>query len=33
VPTPGEHTDDVLSAILGYDAAKLAALREEKVIG
>jgi crotonobetainyl-CoA:carnitine CoA-transferase CaiB-like acyl-CoA transferase len=33
VPTPGEHTDDVLSAILGYDAAKLAALRQEKVIG
>ena len=33
VPTPGEDTDDVLSAILGYEAAKLAALREEKVIG
>jgi crotonobetainyl-CoA:carnitine CoA-transferase CaiB-like acyl-CoA transferase len=33
VPTPGEDTDDLLSAILGYKAAKLAALREEKVIG
>jgi crotonobetainyl-CoA:carnitine CoA-transferase CaiB-like acyl-CoA transferase len=33
VPTPGEHTDAVLSAILGYDAATLAVLREEKVIG
>jgi len=32
VPTPGEHTDAVLSAILGYDAATLAALRQEKVI-
>ncbi len=33
VPTPGEHTDAVLSAILGYDAAKLATLRAEQVIG
>jgi formyl-CoA transferase len=33
VPTPGEHTDAVLSGILGYDAAKLAALRAEQVIG
>ena len=32
VPTPGEHTDAVLSAILGYDAATLTALRREKVI-
>jgi crotonobetainyl-CoA:carnitine CoA-transferase CaiB-like acyl-CoA transferase len=32
VPTPGEHTDAVLSGILGYDMAKLAALRAEKVI-
>jgi len=32
VPTPGEHTDAVLSAILGYDAPTLATLREEKVI-
>jgi crotonobetainyl-CoA:carnitine CoA-transferase CaiB-like acyl-CoA transferase len=33
VPTPGEHTDAVLSAILGYDPATLSALRAEKVIG
>ncbi len=32
VPTPGEHTDAVLSALLGYDAATLAQLREQKVI-
>jgi crotonobetainyl-CoA:carnitine CoA-transferase CaiB-like acyl-CoA transferase len=33
VPTPGEHTDAVLSRLLGYDAATLAALRAERVIG
>ena len=33
VPTPGEHTDTLLSDILGYDAAKLQALRAAKVIG
>jgi crotonobetainyl-CoA:carnitine CoA-transferase CaiB-like acyl-CoA transferase len=33
VPTPGQHTDELLSAILGYDRAKLAELREAKVIG
>jgi crotonobetainyl-CoA:carnitine CoA-transferase CaiB-like acyl-CoA transferase len=33
VPTPGEHTDAVLSALLGYDAATLAELRAAKVIG
>ncbi len=33
VPTPGEHTDAVLSGILGYDAATLATLRDEQVIG
>jgi crotonobetainyl-CoA:carnitine CoA-transferase CaiB-like acyl-CoA transferase len=33
VPTPGEHTDEVLSSILGYDKPTLAALRTEKVIG
>jgi CoA:oxalate CoA-transferase len=32
VPTPGEHTDAVLSSILGYDAATLAQLRQEQVI-
>ena len=33
VPTPGEHTDEVLAGILGYDNAKLTELREAKVIG
>ena len=33
VPTPGEHTDEVLSALLGYDEAMLRELREAKVIG
>ena len=33
VPTPGEHTDEVLSSLLGYDAATLRELREAKVIG
>lgn len=32
VPTPGQHTDELLSAILDYDAAKLRALRAAKVI-
>ncbi len=32
VPTPGQHTDDVLGGILDLDAAKLKALREAKVI-
>ncbi len=32
VPTPGQHTDAVLGAILGYDAEKLAALRQAKII-
>jgi len=33
VPWAGEHTDDVLSAELGIDAAELAALRDGGVIG
>ena len=33
VPTPGEHTDEVLSGLLGYDAATLRELRATKVIG
>jgi crotonobetainyl-CoA:carnitine CoA-transferase CaiB-like acyl-CoA transferase len=33
VPTPGQHTDDVLGGLLGYDDARLAALRGKKVIG
>ncbi|MFO1189614.1 MAG: CoA transferase [Alphaproteobacteria bacterium] len=32
VPTPGQHTDDVLGSLLHYDAATLAALRAAKVI-
>jgi crotonobetainyl-CoA:carnitine CoA-transferase CaiB-like acyl-CoA transferase len=32
VPTPGQHTDEVLGKLLGYDAAKLAALRDVKAI-
>jgi crotonobetainyl-CoA:carnitine CoA-transferase CaiB-like acyl-CoA transferase len=27
VPTVGQHTDETLSSLLGYDGAKLAALR------
>jgi crotonobetainyl-CoA:carnitine CoA-transferase CaiB-like acyl-CoA transferase len=33
VPTPGEHTDEVLSSLLGYNEATLAGLREARVIG
>jgi formyl-CoA transferase len=32
VPTPGEHTDEVLSSLLGYDRATLDELRAVKVI-
>jgi crotonobetainyl-CoA:carnitine CoA-transferase CaiB-like acyl-CoA transferase len=32
VPTPGQHTDEILSGVLGYDAAKLGALRAAKAI-
>jgi len=32
VPTPGQHTDEVLSGILGYDRATLEELRQAKVI-
>lgn len=33
VPTPGQHTDEVLREVLGYDAAKLSALRATNAIG
>jgi formyl-CoA transferase len=33
VPTPGQHTDEVLGRLLGYDAATLAELRAAKIIG
>jgi crotonobetainyl-CoA:carnitine CoA-transferase CaiB-like acyl-CoA transferase len=32
VPTPGQHTDEVLSRLLGYDRATLQELRRAKVI-
>jgi crotonobetainyl-CoA:carnitine CoA-transferase CaiB-like acyl-CoA transferase len=33
VPTPGQHTDEVLGRLLGFDAERLQSLREAKVIG
>jgi crotonobetainyl-CoA:carnitine CoA-transferase CaiB-like acyl-CoA transferase len=33
VPTPGEHTDEVLGSLLGYDTERLAELRAAKVVG
>ena len=32
-PLIGQHTDDVLGELLGYDAEKLMTLREQKIIG
>jgi crotonobetainyl-CoA:carnitine CoA-transferase CaiB-like acyl-CoA transferase len=32
VPTPGQHTDEVLGRVLDYDAAKLSALRAARAI-
>ncbi|HAD10746.1 MAG TPA: acyl-CoA transferase [Porticoccaceae bacterium] len=32
-PLIGQHTDDVLGQLLGYDAAKLMMLRKQKIIG
>jgi crotonobetainyl-CoA:carnitine CoA-transferase CaiB-like acyl-CoA transferase len=32
VPSPGEHTDEILGTLLNYDAARLKSLREAKVI-
>jgi formyl-CoA transferase len=32
VPTPGQHTDEVLGRLLGYDKDKLGELRESGVI-
>jgi crotonobetainyl-CoA:carnitine CoA-transferase CaiB-like acyl-CoA transferase len=32
VPTPGQHTDEVLGELLGYDAAKIEALRAANVV-
>ena len=33
VPTPGEHTDELLSSILGYDKPTLKELRAANIIG
>jgi len=33
VPTPGEHTDEILSSLLGFDRARLDELRAANVIG
>ena len=32
-PTVGEHTDQVLAEVLGYDDAKVAALRDAGALG
>jgi crotonobetainyl-CoA:carnitine CoA-transferase CaiB-like acyl-CoA transferase len=32
VPTPGQHTDELLGRLLGYDGDALAELRAEKII-
>ena len=32
-PTVGQHTDEVLAEVLGYDAARVAALREAGALG
>jgi crotonobetainyl-CoA:carnitine CoA-transferase CaiB-like acyl-CoA transferase len=32
VPTPGQHTDEVLGNLLGYDSETLSQLRQQKVI-
>ncbi len=32
-PTPGEHSDDVLKEVLGYDAAKIKELRKSGALG
>jgi len=32
VPTPGQHTDEVLGRLLGYDGDTLGTLRRDKVI-
>jgi CoA:oxalate CoA-transferase len=33
VPTPGQHTDEVLRGMLGFDTERLRSLRDTKVVG
>jgi succinate--hydroxymethylglutarate CoA-transferase len=32
VPTPGQHTDEILSGVLGYDKARIEELRGARVV-
>ncbi len=32
-PEPGQHTDEVLTSLLGYDAAKIATIKESGAVG
>ena len=32
-PEPGQHTDEVLGGVLGYDSEKIAKLRESGALG
>jgi formyl-CoA transferase len=32
VPTPGQHTEEVLGGVLGYDAATIQALRDQGAV-
>jgi len=32
VPTPGQHTDEILGRLAAYDAARIERLRAERVI-
>lgn len=32
VPTPGQHTDEIIAAVLGYDAGEIAELRSTGAI-
>ena len=33
VPTPGQHTDEILGALPGYDADRIASLRAAGILG
>jgi len=32
VPTPGQHTDEIIAGVLGYDTARIAELRSAGAI-